>query len=122
MIVQRRHPSGAGAGPGGLQHREDDAPAGIAARSRPGDAAHIAAADAVLRVVFAVLAGYGITGKDAIDAVRALRAVLHGFLTLEADGFGMPRDIDRSYQRFITAFDTALGALGALGAASAPGD
>jgi AcrR family transcriptional regulator len=77
---------------------------------RPDDADHTAAADAVLRVVFAVLAGYGITGDDAIDATRALRAALHGFLTLEAGGgFGMPRDIDRSYQRFITAFDTALG-------------
>jgi hypothetical protein len=34
----------------------------------------------VLQVVFAVLAGYGITGDDAIDATRALR----GFLTLGA--------------------------------------
>ena len=59
----------------------------------------------MLRVVFAVLAGYGITGDDAVDATRALR----GFLTLEAGGgFGMPRDIDRSYQRFITASDAAL--------------
>jgi AcrR family transcriptional regulator len=72
----------------------------------PDDPGHTAAAGAVLRVVFAVLAGYGITGDDAIDATRALR----GFLALEAGGgFGMPRDIDRSYQRFITAFDTALG-------------
>lgn len=76
---------------------------------QPDDAAHTAAADAVLRVVFAVLAGYGIAGDDAIDAARALRAALHGFVTLEAGGgFGLPRDIDRSYQRFITAFDTAL--------------
>jgi AcrR family transcriptional regulator len=76
-------------------------------RAHPG---RYAAADAVLRVVFAVLAGYGITGDDAIDAAGALRAALHGFLALEAGGgFGMPRDIDRSYQRFITAFDTILG-------------
>ena len=80
---------------------------------QPDDADHTAAAAAVLRVVFAVLAGYGITGDDAIDAARALRAALHGFVTLEAGGgFGMPRDIDRSYQRFITAFDTALSELG----------
>lgn len=75
----------------------------------PTDTAHNAAAEAVLRVVFAVLAGYQITGDDAVDAARALRAALHGFLTLEAaGGFGMPRDIDRSYDRLITAFDTAL--------------
>lgn len=76
---------------------------------RPDNAGHNAAAEAVLHVVLAVLAGYGITGDDAIDATRALRAALHGFLALEAGGgFGMPHDIDRSYQRFITAFDTAL--------------
>jgi AcrR family transcriptional regulator len=75
----------------------------------PSDEVHTAAADAVLRVVFAILAGYGITGDDAVDATRALRAALHGFVTLEAaGGFGMPRDVDRSFDRFLTAFDAAL--------------
>lgn len=68
-----------------------------------------AAADAVLRVVFAILAGYGITGDHGVDATRSLRAGLHGFVTLEAAGaFGMPRDLDRSFDRFLTAFHTAL--------------
>jgi hypothetical protein len=75
----------------------------------PANTVHNAAAEAVMRVVLAVLAGYHITGEDAIDAARALRAALHGFLTLEAaGGFGMPRDIDRSYDRLITTFDAAL--------------
>lgn len=75
----------------------------------PDDVPHQAAAEAVLRIVFAVLAGYDITGDDAVDATRALRAALHGFLTLEAaGGFGMPRAVDRSYDRFMTAFDAAL--------------
>jgi AcrR family transcriptional regulator len=75
----------------------------------PADADHSTAAEAVLRVVFAVLGGYHITGEDAIDATRALRAALHGFITLEAaGGFGIPRDIDRSYDRFVTAFAAAL--------------
>jgi AcrR family transcriptional regulator len=75
----------------------------------PADAGHQAGTEAVLRVVFAVMAGYRITGDDAVDATRALRAGLHGFLTLEsAGGFGLPRDIDRSYERFVAAFDTAL--------------
>jgi AcrR family transcriptional regulator len=75
----------------------------------PDDEARTASADAVLRVVFAILAGYGITGEDAVDATRALRAALHGFVTLEAaGGFGMPRDVDRSYERFLAAFDAAL--------------
>jgi AcrR family transcriptional regulator len=78
-----------------------------------GDSAHAAAADSVLRVVLAVLAGYGLTGDAAIDAARALRAGLHGFVTLEAaGGFGLPRDIDRSYDRFVSGLMVMLLAWG----------
>jgi AcrR family transcriptional regulator len=73
------------------------------------DADHTAAAETVLRIVLAVLAGYGLTGEDAIDATRALRAALHGFVTLETGGgFGMPVDVDRSFRRLVDGFDTAL--------------
>lgn len=76
---------------------------------RPADVDHAAAAEAVLDVVLAVLAGYGLTGDDAIDAARALRAALHGFSTLEAGGgFGLPRDVDRSYARLIGGLDLTL--------------
>lgn len=75
----------------------------------PDDAEHGAAAEDVLRVVLAVLAGYGLEGDDAVDAARALRAALHGFVTLEAaGGFGLPRDVDRSFSRLVAALDTAL--------------
>jgi AcrR family transcriptional regulator len=75
----------------------------------PADEARVAAADAILRVIFAILAGYGISGDDAVDATRSLRAALHGFVTLEAaGGFGMPRDVDRSFDRFLASFDAAL--------------
>jgi len=73
------------------------------------DAQHIAAAQAVLRVVFAVLASYGLGGDDAVDATRALRSAMHGFVTIEAaGGFGMPHDVNRSYERLIMAFDRAF--------------
>ena len=73
------------------------------------DAEHTAAAETVLRVVLAVLAGYGLTGDDAVDATRALRAALHGFVALEAGGgFGMPVDVDRSYTRLVDGFDATL--------------
>jgi AcrR family transcriptional regulator len=75
----------------------------------PDDQAHITAAAAVLRVVTAVLSGYGLHGDDAIDATRAVRAALHGFVTLEAGrGFGMPQDVDRSFQRMIDGLDATL--------------
>ena len=80
----------------------------------PGDAEYVAAAQTVLDVVFAVLAGYGLTGDDAIDATRAVHAAVHGFSSLEAAGsFGMPQSIDRSYDRLIDGLDTALTGLGA---------
>lgn len=73
------------------------------------DAQHTASAESVLRVVLAVLAGYGLAGDDAVDATRALRAGMHGFVTLEAGGgFGMPLDVDRSYTRLIDGFDATL--------------
>jgi len=41
--------------------------------------------------------------------IRAMRSMLHGFITLEASGaFGLLADIDRSFQRLIDGFITAL--------------
>jgi AcrR family transcriptional regulator len=73
------------------------------------DAEHTAAAETVMRVVLAVLAGYGLAGNDAVDATRALRAALHGFVTLEVGGgFGLPQDVDRSFARLVDGFDATL--------------
>jgi AcrR family transcriptional regulator len=67
------------------------------------------AARQLLDVVFAVLEGYGITDDDAVDATRALRALLHGYVALEAvGGFGMARDVRESFDRAIDAFDRSL--------------
>ncbi len=67
------------------------------------------AAATVLRVVEATLAGYGLSGDDAVDAARALRAALHGFVHLEANnGFGLPADIDRSYRRLVAGIDATM--------------
>jgi AcrR family transcriptional regulator len=75
----------------------------------PRDAEHIAASEFTLSTVFAVLARYELTGEDAVDATRALRAALHGFVSLEANGgFGMPQDVDRSFQRLVAAIDATL--------------
>jgi AcrR family transcriptional regulator len=76
----------------------------------PSDADHDAAAARALAVVAAVLRGYGIVDDDAVvDAARAVRAALHGFVSLEAaGGFGLPRDVERSYDRLVVALDIAL--------------
>ncbi len=76
---------------------------------RSGDERHAAAAETVLRPVYAVLGGYGLQGVDAVDAARALRSSLHGFVVLETSGgFGLPRDVDRSFDRLVGALDAAL--------------
>jgi AcrR family transcriptional regulator len=75
----------------------------------PEDTEHAAATDDVLATVLAVLRSYGLTGDDAVDAARVLRSALHGFAALEAaGGFGLPRDVDRSFGQMIAALDVAL--------------
>jgi AcrR family transcriptional regulator len=74
-----------------------------------GDAEDIAASQAVVSVATAVLAGYRLRDDDAIDATRALRSALHGFVILElGGGFGLPADIDRSFERLVAGIVTAL--------------
>lgn len=68
-----------------------------------------AASRAVASVVFEVLVGYNLREDDAIDATRTLRSALHGFVTLETGGgFGLPVDIDRSFERLIRGITIAL--------------
>ncbi|ERG65034.1 hypothetical protein L332_11345 [Agrococcus pavilionensis RW1] len=44
----------------------------------------------------------GLSGDDAIHALRALRAAAHGFATLEAaGGFGLATDVDASFDRLV---------------------
>jgi AcrR family transcriptional regulator len=85
----------------------------------PDDAEYLAAAGDALGVFFAVLAGYGLTGPDAIDAIRGLRAAMHGFVALEtAGGFGLPQSVDASFRRLVDALDTALAAWPTTGSPS----
>ena len=52
--------------------------------------------------VAAILLEMGIPQSEAIHLIRGLRALLHGFLDLEAkSGFGMPVDIDTSFEKSV---------------------
>lgn len=65
------------------------------------DELHAAMARAV-QIVMTVLASFGLDGDDGLHAVRALRATVHGFATLEiAGGFGLPLDCDESFRRLV---------------------
>jgi AcrR family transcriptional regulator len=73
-----------------------------------------------VQMLTSVLGGFGLTGDDAVDAIRAIRSALHGFISLEAGGgFAMPRNIDRSFQRLVTALIAALEHWGAEPTAAA---
>lgn len=46
---------------------------------------------------------------DDVHAARAVRSALHGFVSLEAaGGFGLPQDLDASYQYLVTMLDKSL--------------
>jgi AcrR family transcriptional regulator len=75
----------------------------------PDDAEDEAASRAVVSVVLDILAAYDLSGDDAIHATRAVRAALHGFISIEAaGGFGMPIDIDESFARLVASTTRGL--------------
>jgi AcrR family transcriptional regulator len=74
-----------------------------------GDADDLATSTRAIAVIYSALAQLGVEGDAAIDATRALRATLHGFVSLEAaGGFGLPRDIDRSFARTVELLEGSL--------------
>lgn len=73
------------------------------------DTEHHAAAERVLAPVLAVIAGYGLPASEQIHAARALRSGLHGFVVLElGGGFGLPEDVDASFDRLVASMDRAF--------------
>lgn len=76
---------------------------------REWDAESRALSEDLVAVVGAAIRGYGLPDDDAVDAVRMLRAALHGFIDLERQGgFGLPRDIDTSFARMVDALCASL--------------
>lgn len=59
-------------------------------------------AQTLLQMLLLVLASFGVHGDDALHAVRGLRALLHGFVSLEATGgYKMALDLDESFHRLL---------------------
>ncbi|HEX9035732.1 MAG TPA: WHG domain-containing protein [Ktedonobacterales bacterium] len=81
---------------------------------RAGDAEHEAAGEAAIATLLAALAGYQLRRRDAIDAIRMLRAALHGFVTLElAGGYELPQPVSTTYGRLIDGLDGIFSSWGA---------
>ena len=61
-----------------------------------------AAGQDLMNVFVAVMRGYGLEAEAATHAIRRIRATVHGFVDLEVGGgFGMPEDIETTYDQTI---------------------
>lgn len=75
----------------------------------PTDPADVDAGERAIRVVFTTLSSYGLPEEALIDATRAFRSAVHGYVALEAaGGFGLPVDVDRSFESMIRVFQGSL--------------
>jgi AcrR family transcriptional regulator len=83
--------------------------AATVAAPAPDDPEHRAAAAETVEVVLAILRGWQLEGDDAIHAARAFRSAVHGFVVLEAGGgFGIPVDLDVSFDRLVAGLAAGL--------------
>jgi len=87
--------------------------------AKPGEKDVAAAGEALLGTVLLVLAGYGIKGNDGLHAVRGFRAIIHGFVSLDAaGGFRLKLDLEESFNRLLAAFARDVEARGLAAAAA----
>jgi AcrR family transcriptional regulator len=77
--------------------------------SPPSDPEHEAAGAAVLDILRNAMRAWDLSPDEEVHALRAFRASVHGFATLEtAGGFGIKVDLDASFTRMITALAEGL--------------
>ena len=75
----------------------------------PDDVEDAAVSLAAIQVIADVLTAYHLEGDDAVDAIRAFRSTLHGFVSYETAGaFAWSADVDRSFDRLVRGFIIAL--------------
>ena len=68
------------------------------------DPAVEAAAGQIVETLLSVLSGYGLDRREGIHAIRAMRSAVHGFAALEiAGGFGIPLDVDKSFDWLVSS-------------------
>ena len=68
-----------------------------------------ALAQELLQMLLLLMASLGLQGDDALHAIRGLRAVLHGFTSLEAaGGFKMDLEREESFRRLVGGYLSLL--------------
>lgn len=82
------------------------------APGRDASAALLAAGERAVSLLAAVVRQAGLPPAREVDAVRIVRAAVHGFVLLEAaGGFGLPEDVDASFERLLDVTWTGLAQL-----------
>jgi len=65
----------------------------------------VALSQELIQLLLLIMSSLGLQGDDAIHAIRGLRAILHGFTSLEAaGGYKMAQDQEESFHRLVTAY------------------
>lgn len=71
----------------------------------PNDEVMRQAGEEVVGLVVQAVSAYGVQGDAALHAVRAVRSLLHGFVSLEKQGgFGLPLDLDVTFRLMVETF------------------
>jgi AcrR family transcriptional regulator len=74
-----------------------------------GDPEAIAAAEAAIKPIVAILSGWSVEGDEALHLVRVIRSALHGFVSIElGGGFGLPLDLDTSFALLVDSLVAAI--------------
>jgi hypothetical protein len=76
------------------------------------DRVWIEATERVVNTCLLILQAYGLGHDDALHALRGIRSAVHGFATLERNGgFGLPLDVDQSFEWMVAALIDGIGAM-----------
>ena len=75
----------------------------------PAESALASAGAETVAVISGVLRGFGLPPERTVDAIRAVRSAVHGFVQLEVSGgFGMPDDVDKSFAVMVGMLEAGL--------------
>lgn len=83
----------------------------LTSQRAPGPAEQVRAgvSDEILDVLRRVLEPFNLAADEQIHAMRALRSLIHGFVSLElVGGFGIPIDVDQSFHYLVSMYAAGL--------------
>lgn len=75
----------------------------------PDEAELVVLSQEMIQLLLLIMSSLGLQGDEAIHAIRGLRAILHGFTSLEAaGGYKMALDQEDSFRRLVSTYLAGL--------------